>query len=571
MFEMNKSVFYMFFIGTGMMFSCSDDALDIPENGYGEVEEEVTGCKAWVDFVTGSEENVLLDFSFAGYKHGEEEPADVWALGYKKYDVTDYGAVPNDGKSDRQAFLNAVDAALGNKGWKVVGNKYSTQEEGMKANAIIYFPAGEYILFDENTDKIDGDCKMIEIRASNIVIAGAGRDKTVLEMKDPYTPPSGNPNDYATNLLTFNSWIGYNNYPLSDVTGDAKKGDYSVELASTAGITAGMWVCLAVKNNSPEVIAEEMYPYEVEPGMTEMINNGVQVEEIHQVVSVDGNKVQFKDPVMHGVNKDWGWKLYKFNYHENVGVEDLTFRGHAKPGFIHGNWAAGSEFQFLDMGRVVNGWIRRVHFNNVTTGASLTGCANISAYDILIDGNRGHNSLNAKGGTSRSLFANIIDKSEYNGIPDAGQHHGVGVSGRASGNVFWNCVWGNEANFEAHAAQPRATLFDSCKGGFLRDHQGGDVANLPNHMHDLTIWNFEATNAPNMADNFTWWTGNKYWRFMPPTIVGFHGAPVNFNPEEVKLNESPGVAVEPASLYEAQMERRLGYVPAWLTKLKNKK
>lgn len=55
---------------------------------------------------------------------------------------------------------------------------------------------------------------------------------------------------------------------------------------------------------------------------------------------------------------------------------------------------------------------------------------------------------------------------------------------------------------------------------------------------------------------------------MPPTIVGFHGDPLNFVQEQVKLDESHGTPVEPESLYEAQLERRLGFVPDWLKALK---
>ena len=38
---------------------------------------------------------------------------------------------------------------------------------------------------------------------------------------------------------------------------------------------------------------------------------------------------------MHAINKDWGWKVHKFANYANVGVEDLTFKGHAKEKFIH--------------------------------------------------------------------------------------------------------------------------------------------------------------------------------------------------------------------------------------------
>lgn len=68
---------------------------------------------------------------------------------------------------------------------------------------------------------------------------------------------------------------------------------------------------------------------------------------------------------------------------------------------------------------------------------------------------------------------------------------------------------------------------------------------------------------------FDWWRdGWKYWKILPPIIVGFHGEPIKFVDEQVKLDESNGVPVLPESLYEAQLLKRLGYVPAWLLELK---
>ena len=51
-------------------------------------------------------------------------------------------------------------------------------------------------------------------------------------------------------------------------------------------------------------------------------------------------------------------------------------------------------------------------------------------------------------------------------------------------------------------------------------------------------------------------------------IVGFHGDGLNFLQEQVRLDEGHGMPVEPESLYEAQLEKRLGFVPGWLKALK---
>lgn len=53
-----------------------------------------------------------------------------------------------------------------------------------------------------------------------------------------------------------------------------------------------------------------------------------------------------------------------------------------------------------------------------------------------------------------------------------------------------------------------------------------------------------------------------------PIIVGHHGSKTTFIPTQVTADEGNGTAMEPLSLYEAQLENRLGMTPQWLNDLK---
>ena len=119
------------------------------------------------------------------------------------------------------------------------------------ARAIIYFPEGEFVLYDEN-DKVDGKSETMQIRAGNLVLKGAGRAKTSIVMKAPYQPLEGL--DYAGPMIEFKHWSGFTP-ELSDIVGDAVKGSFSIEVASASGLSAGDWVCLKLEDNSPELIA----------------------------------------------------------------------------------------------------------------------------------------------------------------------------------------------------------------------------------------------------------------------------------------------------------------------------
>lgn len=543
-------------------------------------------AKAFVEFATKDPRNVLLDFSYAGYMHGEEEAPSVEALkakGYKFINVADYGAVANDGKSDREAFLKALEAAGAVRKDKPDGNiRFTTK--GDKLNAIIYFPEGEFILQGEQ-EEVN---KSIHLTMGNFVICGAGRNKTKLHMKLP--------NHTATkDMWSTPTMIEIKHYSapskLTEITGSAAKGEFTVQVGSVAGLKEGQWVRLYLKDNSSELVKKELHPYSINQlygGSVDIIQKGVEVLDYHQIKSITGTRVTFYEPLMHEVDARWKWELQKFPHYENVGVEDLTFQAVAAEDFQHHVWveenkvAYDSSCKMFDFSRLTNSWVRRCNFISVSEACSMVNSANVSAYDIEISGNRGHSAIRSQG-SSRIFIGKVYDHSSGKELVNtggselgmqffesAGQYHACGVSKQSLGAVIWNVHWGDDACFESHATQPRATLIDNCQGAFIKWRQGGDLTQLPNHLNDLTIWNMNVTRTK--AEDgaiFQWWDKQSiWWRNLPPVLVGFHGQPIKFAEGQVKRLESNGTKVEPASLYEAQLKERLGYVPGWLSALK---
>lgn len=528
---------------------------EILKFNYLPVEASNSNCKIWNDFVEQNDENILLDYSYAGYKHGEVAPPDASTLGYKVYNVVDYGAVPNDGKSDREAFLKAYKEILNGS----VQNPH--------ARAIIYFPEGEYILHT-SADDVNGKSKPIHLRVGDFVLKGAGKDKTTIVMKDPNLPNSAALYSSPA-LIEIKHYSGLSE--LTKVVSDAAKGSHKIKVASAAGLSVGDWVCLHLKNNAPELIAQELAPYSVEPGMTDLKEDGVKVFDYHQIEKIDGNEITFVEPIMHKVEQKWNWKIMKYPHYENVGVEDLTFKGNAKDNFVHhGSWQDDGAYKLINLTRIVNGWMRRVRFESVSEASSITNCANVSVFDVLIGGKRGHSAIRSQG-SSRVFIGKVIDKSS--GVDEKGQYidgigqfHGVGVSKPSMGTVLWRNTWGLGSCFESHATQPRATLIDKCSGGWMKGKQGGDDRQVPNHLADLTLWNFQSlTPYPTIWD---WWSGDRWFKFTRPIFVGFHGEACSFDESQMIVNYSYGQEVDIESLYEAQLQRRLGYIPAWLNSLK---
>lgn len=428
---------------------------------------------------------------------------------------------------------------------------------------ILYIPEGRFDIHCESDDVSSGVSESTIITTGNIILKGAGRDLSFLRMSAPMQPtdPAVLYSSPAAIYFKHNS----DGVKLTDIFADTAKGNHSIWVESTAGILVDDWVCLKLTNNDPELVEQRLgSDYYGDTDSSFDINiNGVQVSEYHQVKSISGKRIEFYEPIMHDIDSEWGWELYTYPHYEGVGVEDLTFEGCAKDDYVHhGSWEDDGAYKPINFMRLTNSWMRRVNFLNVSEASSIIYSANISIYDILIEGNRGHSAIRSQS-SSRVFMGKVTDRTSSG----AGQFHAVGVSKPAIGTVLWRNEWGSDSCFESHANQPRATLIDVCRGAFMEYYQGGDLNQGPSHMEDLTMWNFEATSA-SATTPFKWWNSGDGWRFLPPIVVGFHGASITFDTTQMQLEESTSEAVYPESLYEAQMERRLGSLPSWVTELK---
>lgn len=552
---------------------------------------------AWREFYAKDPNNVLLDFSYAGYDHGESAPESVTVTenadgtctasnGYKVYNIKSYGAIPDDNASDREAFIAMLTEALGKPEPNTAGDQLVFPHSNSPRNVIFYFPEGEYILHTA-ADNVGDRSQSIIIRGSNIILKGAGKEKSTVTMTDPNLPSSSALYSSPDMIqLKHNTGIQYSN-TLAEVAGYSPKGSFSVTVSGTPNLKAGDWVCLYLKNGELELVKKELDPYDVNPDSDWVIvdngdeqDTGVVVKDIHQIKSVSGNTVTFYEPIMHEVEARWGWKIVGYQHYKNVGVEDITFKGNAKEDFDHhASWEDDGAYKPVSMTRVVDSWMRNVGFISVSEACSIIESANVSVYKCGISGQRGHSAIRSQA-SSRVFIGAVTDESTGRRMDDlghevtgsdpdeiTGQYHAVGVSKESLGAVLWRNTWGSDGCFEAHATQPRATLIDCCTGSFRRWRQGGDANQMPNHLSDLTIWNFKNTTP--FSGEWIWWDhSSAWWKFMRPIIVGFHGSAIDFNEEQTLRDESNGVPVEPESLYEAQLKNRLGYVPGWLTGLK---
>ncbi len=494
--------------------------------------------RLWDDFVAAKKngtESILPDFSYAGYHRGEKA---IPVVSHKVYNVLDYGAKPNDCKSDCKALRKAIAAAEKN------------------GSGIIFFPKGRYYF---NTKK--DSRKPIIVKGSNIVFRGEGSGENGSELFMENPMPAKNPKQMWTSPPMFKFMGNGDGSKLANVKGTAGRGTFSVELDNTSKIKIGEWVILKVKNPDPNFVAEELSPCCASEKWTNITQKGVYVSEYHQVKNVEGNAIVFEEPIMRAVDGKYNWAIFNYGHFEEVGVENLAFVGNWKEKFVHHkSWLHDGGYKLLHFSRLANSWVRNCRFTDVNGAFHPSLCANVTVQNCVITGNPGHSAISASAST-RVLIAKIDDQSS--------QWHAPGVAGASIGTVLWRVKYTDKTSFETHASQPRASLFDCIEGGFFLGRGGGARHNLPNHLRDLVLWNYKETDGP--EENFEFWSSKTwFWKIVPPIVVGFHGAGTTFKEDQIQELESLGTPVKPESLYESQLEFRLGKLPSWVLELKKK-
>ena len=88
----------------------------------------------------------------------------------------------------------------------------------------------------------------------------------------------------------------------------------------------------------------------------------------------------------------------------------------------------------------------------------------------------------------------------------------------------------------------------------------------------LVFWNFHHKTENDASKHYKFWSGyfaRAAQYFVYPIVVGVHGDRASFKASDLQVLESNGTVARPASLFEAQLSLRQGYVPTWLQGLKD--
>lgn len=487
------------------------------------VSAQQTTVPLWKDFVEAKKFGrtpVLPDFSFAGYYFSEKEIPDVSTRKYFK--VTDFGALPNDDKFDGDAIQAAVNAAEKNVN-----------------GGVVFFPAGKYIIAADSNNT-----KQIRISKSNIVLKGSGSGPGGTEIYQATMRINGRqimfmPDNNAVKNLT-------------TITQNASRESFSVTVADASKLKVGQDII--IHHRSEEYTRQYFAPLDLKPVWTRLFgpNGGMQINEIHTIAKIEGNKVTFKNPLHLDVImvKSANWDIQSKSFLTECGIEDILFTSNWKTypeEFIHHKNAIHDyAYEAVGMEYVKNSWVRNCEFHDWNEGIYVKGGYQVSILNTHFRGKKGHASIHARTG-----YGVLIKNCTFNGA----QHHGAGTGYGASGTVVTQCSLGRDQNFDIHSGQPYATLYDNVDGGVFYN-LGGPEPGHPHHGKQLVLWNFYHKSATEQKYNFWDMSRRRNYTIASPILVGFQSDnKVSF--QNAGINMMQGQMVQPKSLFEAQLRLRL--------------
>jgi hypothetical protein len=512
--------------------------------GWGEGKESAH-WKSFQSATDRSSAEILTDYSYAGYEHGEKGIPDVQGPVFK---VTDYGAKADDAISDEDAIRKAV-AAAENAG-----------------GGVVLFPAGKFLIWADR-NKAD----VIRISKSGVVIRGAGCGKggTVIRAihsgyrTGPYAVPKGTKDatgkDDWSKISYFFMFEGVEGGKKEGgkstaVIGAVKRGSFAVPVKSTEGFQSGDWVVL--KAATPKLDAELMAGLQPDPTWTRIIKDGSSISELHQVKEIQGESLILKEPVLVNLGADFEAKIFPVTLIEQVGVEDMALQGGWRGAFVHHRSALDDEgWDGIQFKGVANGWVRRCSFLNVNTGVYLRDSVLCSVLENRFVGNMGHYDVAIRSNCSFNMMGLTEETSSA--------QHGASSGNRSAGMVVWRWRMSKASTVDSHGNGPYATLIDRVDGGTMT-RSGGPAPSFPNHLRWMVFWNFFYDSDDEQPINFWNYEKGKEAKFVKPLFVGLHGKPVKLKKDSVEANECPGAPVTPESLYEAQLALRLGKLPDWV-------
>lgn len=455
----------------------------------------------------------LPDFSFAGYRCGEEPIPEVPAV----TDATRFGAMPDDDADDADAIQRAIDAT----------------ERGA-----VVLPAGRFVLG-----------KTVRMNRSHVVLRGAGEGKTILFVPRSLSQVYG-AKEVDVGKVNYSFGGGFieaqgrdGGEPLGTITQPARRGARTLVLSAEPKVRPGDWVRLTVPGSVE--FGRHLHGEQHDPGKDTLARQEYFGNWAARVAEVDGAVVTLDRPLRFDVRAEWSPTLHTLTPTiQEIGIEHLTFEFAGVPKQPH---LKEEGFNAIHWRGVHHAWIRNVTFLDADNAVTFGGCRHVTVVNVTIDAPKrknpsGHHALWATGGTQDCLFSDFRIDTMY--------EHELTVEGLASGNVFMNGT-GEILAFDHHRNAPFENLFTNLhtKSPRRMFASSGRGDRGPHSAARTTFWNVrhDGGRLPKLIGSDHYPLAN---------VIGIAGFPASSDEQGVWVE--PIENLVPANLYESQRTKRLG-------------
>jgi len=434
----------------------------------------------------------LPDYSYAGYRNGESNFLEYG----NEISIVDFGALPNDGIDDTEAFISAISAA-----------------DQIKGTAVVKIPAGKFILSD-----------YLYIQRDSLIIKGAGSSQTQIhinkslselplpaQMEELHEYLVSNNKRVKPSLELFSafSWTGgflwvrkpgsrglayLNSYDLeqnkeavSVLT--AKRGAHFLRLEKEmAGrfmpylgeLVRVDWFNLQGKNSE---LLKHVYLDSLKIGERHWINSHrpliTQYATLQDIMS---DSLVLKEPLLHDVRSGWTVLVSPAELLQEIGIEGLSIEF---PNAEYAGHHLESGYNAIYITDASHSWISDVQINNADNAVLSDNSAFVSIEKIKILGRLGHYAVHL-GKTNHFLVKELLVEAE--------EMHSISFNTGCKAGVFTNVSVKTRPTLDQHCGLNHQNLFDRIElKGIGVEHDifkhGGAGYWRPTHGAYNTFWN----------------------------------------------------------------------------------
>jgi len=460
----------------------------------------------------------LTDYSYAGYHRGEKEiPTNKVTAS-----VVDFGAIPNDGKDDSDAFLRAIQ---------------STQ------SGVIHVPAGKYHI-----------SKTIKINKPNLVIRGDGMDKTTLfftkTLTDILPKPTKNTGGTPTSKYSWSGGFiqikgaGPTSKKLGKISHPATRGDRTITLntsSSTSHLKPGQMVLIHQRDDSSRSLIQHLYNNDT-GDLSKMKITG-HTSFLAKILSIEKQQITLDRAIITDIDPRWNPSVETPHYSvTECGLENFTIEFPNTP--YKGHFTEKG-YNGIEVNSAKDCWIRNVRIKNADSGIFLKGlCHTVdhlvleSSRKMTHQGFTGHHGFTFDG--NDCLLTNINITTSF--------IHDISVGPLCSGNVASKGKGAN-LSFDHHKRAPHNNLFTNIHAGKgTRIFASGGGRKLGRNCAGWTTFWGISSNHPLSVPHDS---------FAPKTLklVGF-SIPKG-KTSKYQVTSTPPENLTPKNLYEFQKQQRL--------------